>query len=147
MIATEGHDGMLDTSPGAEPVYVQLARLLRDQIIAGALAVGDALPSEPRLAQEHGVNRLTATSAVRLLRQEGLVATRKGLGTYVIAAPPRVTVELGTGDAVQARMPTPAERSAYPNVAPGVPVIVIIRAGGATEVRSAAGLTCHVTPG
>jgi GntR family transcriptional regulator len=65
------------------PVYVQLADLLRAQIESGKLAPNRPIPSEMALQQEHGVARGTARRAVALLRDEGLVVTVKGRGTYV----------------------------------------------------------------
>ena len=40
-----------------EPVYRQLARILREQIQAGQLLPGAALPSEASLSQNFGVGR------------------------------------------------------------------------------------------
>jgi len=40
-----------------EPVYRQLARILREQIQAGHLLPGAALPSEASLSQNFGVGR------------------------------------------------------------------------------------------
>jgi DNA-binding GntR family transcriptional regulator len=65
------------------PLKVQLANELRAQIESGALAKGQALPSESYLQQEHGVARGTVREAVKLLRAEGLVITIQGRGTYV----------------------------------------------------------------
>lgn len=66
-----------------EPVYVQLAAILRAQIESGELAPRRALPSESYLMQRYGIARETARKAVRLLRSEGLVFTVKGRGSYV----------------------------------------------------------------
>jgi DNA-binding GntR family transcriptional regulator len=68
---------------GEDALYQQLASLLRDQITSGALHPGDWLPSESRLEQEHGVSRGTVRAALKLLAQEGMVATRSGRGTFV----------------------------------------------------------------
>lgn len=65
------------------PVYRQLADLLRDAISSGALAEGKPLPSESTLMGEHDVSRDTVRKAVRLLRDEGLVITVQGKGSYV----------------------------------------------------------------
>lgn len=65
------------------PVYRQLADLLREAIDSGALAEGRPLPSESALMGEHGVSRDTVRKAVRLLRDEGLVVTVQGKGSYV----------------------------------------------------------------
>ncbi|WP_281179081.1 MULTISPECIES: winged helix-turn-helix domain-containing protein [Actinoplanes] len=65
------------------PLYVQLADLLAGMIERGELAEGASLPSESYLQQEHGLARGTVRSAVRLLRERGLVTTAPQRGTYV----------------------------------------------------------------
>ncbi|TDC55677.1 GntR family transcriptional regulator [Actinomadura sp. KC345] len=56
------------------------------------LDVGDALPSERRLADELGVSRPTLRQAIDGLVAEGLLDRRHGSGTYV--AEPRIAVPL-----------------------------------------------------
>ncbi|RLP84410.1 GntR family transcriptional regulator [Micromonospora sp. BL4] len=65
------------------PFYVQLADLLAKQIESGKLKPRQPLPSETQLQQEYGVARGTVRSAVRLLRERGMVVTFTGRGTYV----------------------------------------------------------------
>lgn len=65
------------------PVYRQLANLLRESIASGKLAPGKPLPSESTLMGEHGVSRDTVRKAVGILRDEGLVVTVQGKGSYV----------------------------------------------------------------
>jgi GntR family transcriptional regulator len=71
-----------------EPIYKQLAAIFRAKIKSGELKPGDQLPSEPRLVQEYGVARDTARAAIRMLRDEKLVITLPGRGTFV---PPKKT--------------------------------------------------------
>jgi DNA-binding FadR family transcriptional regulator len=52
-------------------------------ILGGHLAVGDRLPSERQLASRFGVSRPTVREALGVLEARGLVATRKGSGTFV----------------------------------------------------------------
>ena len=61
----------------------RLYLLLRDQISSGRLAAGARLSSEPALAAEHGVSRVTVRRALELLASEGLVLRRAGSGTFV----------------------------------------------------------------
>jgi GntR family transcriptional regulator len=68
----------------AEPVYRQLADILREQIETGELPPGTLVPSEATLQQEHGIARDTVRAAIRLLRDEGLVVTTPGKGTFVV---------------------------------------------------------------
>jgi DNA-binding GntR family transcriptional regulator len=71
----------------SEPLYVQLARLLKDDIISGAFPVGAQLPTEEDFCKQFSVSRHTVREALRQLREENLVSSRKKAGTIVI--PPR----------------------------------------------------------
>jgi GntR family transcriptional regulator len=69
-----------------EPVYAQLAAILRGQIQRGELVPRQPLPSETYLVQHYGVSRGTARRAVAVLRDEGLVRTIAQRGSYVVLA-------------------------------------------------------------
>ena len=70
----------------ATPVYVQLADILRARIESGQLIPDRPVPSESQLQQEFGVARGTARKAIAVLREQGLVVTVKGRGSYVSPA-------------------------------------------------------------
>jgi DNA-binding GntR family transcriptional regulator len=65
------------------PVYRQVATILRGRIESGELAPDRPVPSEAQLVQEYGIARGTARRAIEVLRDEGLVVTVPGRGTYV----------------------------------------------------------------
>ena len=67
----------------ATPVYVQVADILRARIESGQLLPDRPVPSESQLEQEFGIARGTARKAIALLREQGLVVTVKGRGSYV----------------------------------------------------------------
>jgi GntR family transcriptional regulator len=69
-------------------------RAVRRRLLAmlDDLDVGDALPSERRLAEELGVSRPTLRAAIDELAGQGLLDRRHGSGTYV--AEPRIAVAL-----------------------------------------------------
>lgn len=67
----------------ATPVYVQVADVLRSRIEAGQLLPDRPVPSQTQLQQEFGVARGAARKAIALLRDQGLVVTVKGRGSYV----------------------------------------------------------------
>ena len=66
--------------------YVELADTLRDRIVSGARG---ALASEAELGREYGVSRVTVRRALELLRDEGLVSVRRGVGWFVAVDPVR----------------------------------------------------------
>ena len=69
------------------PLYLQVANVLKEEIVSGVHALGSLLPTEEGLCKRFSVSRYTVREALRLLREDGLVSSRKGAGTVVI--PPR----------------------------------------------------------
>lgn len=66
-----------------EPIYRQLAAIIRGQIVRVELQPRDPIPSEKQLQQEHGVARETVRHAIALLRDEGYVYTLPQRGSFV----------------------------------------------------------------
>jgi DNA-binding GntR family transcriptional regulator len=64
-----------------EPLYQQLAEVLREQIRSGQLR--GRLPSVRTLQQDYGVAQGTAERALAVLRDEGLFVSVVGLGHFV----------------------------------------------------------------
>lgn len=67
----------------ARPPFQQVAAVLKAAIVTGKLQPGDRLPSYTELATQYGVAVMTAQKAVGVLRDEGLVISRQGKGSYV----------------------------------------------------------------
>ena len=66
--------------------YLDVADGLRTQIAAGLVG---ALPSEADIGETHGVSRVTVRRALELLRDEGLITSRRGAGWFVATDPVR----------------------------------------------------------
>lgn len=64
-----------------------ITEALRDDLAAGRWLPGNRLPSEAELALRFGVNRHTVREALLRLSADGLVQSRRGAGTFVLAAP------------------------------------------------------------
>ncbi|MGH3641657.1 MAG: GntR family transcriptional regulator, partial [Mycobacterium sp.] len=63
--------------------------VLHDEIGRGALATGDALPTEQSLCDQFGVSRITVRRALADLADAGLIERRHGIGSFVTDhAPP-----------------------------------------------------------
>ncbi len=82
------------------PLYHQLAELLAAKIRGGDYPPGTRIPSEHKLAAVFGIGRPTARQAIDVLVRKGLVARRRGSGTYV--REPRQEVELFSLDGTSA---------------------------------------------
>ena len=46
------------------PIYSQLEKLIKDKILSGEYKFGEAIPSERKLAETYGINRMTVRSAI-----------------------------------------------------------------------------------
>ena len=69
----------------ADPMYRQIADDLRRQIEDGELAPGSQLPTELELREKYNASRNTIRDAIKWLITRGLVETRPGQGTFVVA--------------------------------------------------------------
>lgn len=56
----------------------QIADAIRNAIVDGRLLVGDRLPSEAELADQHGVSRATVREALKRLAAQSLIRTERG---------------------------------------------------------------------
>ncbi len=57
--------------------------LLKERITSGAFQPGHRLPSEPHLAETHGLSRVTIRRALDGLARDGLIIRQAGSGTFV----------------------------------------------------------------
>jgi DNA-binding GntR family transcriptional regulator len=65
-------------------LHRQLADLLRDRIQRGEIGPGERLPTEAELNADFGLSTPTIRKAIKTLKDEGLVQTRAGMGTFVL---------------------------------------------------------------
>lgn len=65
------------------PLYLQLARSLREHINSGAIDPGSALPSERELSEMAGLSRVTIRKGIEQLIDEGVLVRKQGSGTFV----------------------------------------------------------------
>jgi len=79
----------MDSSPYT-PSYVVIAEHFREKIKRGELARGDKLPSEREICEQWNVSGITARAAITILRNEGLVQSVRGKGTFVRKETPLV---------------------------------------------------------
>lgn len=73
----------LHPAESAKPKYEQLKNFVLAELNSGRLKPGDALPSEPKLANSLQVARNTIRQALSVLEQEGFIERVKGQGTFV----------------------------------------------------------------
>lgn len=74
---------MVDDLGAKAPKYQRIASALRTDIREGTYGPGDRLPAETALMERFKVSLPTLRQAIGLLRAEGLVESRHGIGTFV----------------------------------------------------------------
>ncbi|MFR9723573.1 GntR family transcriptional regulator [Streptomyces sp. MS19] len=65
------------------PAFQQVSSALRADILTGKYAAGEQIPSGPELMRRYEVAKATVARALDVLRDEGLIVTRKGKGSFV----------------------------------------------------------------
>ena len=75
-------DIILSNSSG-KPIYEQIADQVKEQILAGALSAGDALPSMRVLAKELRISVITTKRAYEELERDGFLDNVPGKGCFV----------------------------------------------------------------
>jgi DNA-binding GntR family transcriptional regulator len=62
---------------------VQVTALVRERIVSGELPPGAMVPSIVQIHQEYGIAKTTARKVLAALREEGLIVTTPGWGSFV----------------------------------------------------------------
>lgn len=71
------------SNTSGQPIYDQIYTQIKNQIISGALAAGDALPSIRALAKDLRISVITTKRAYDELETEGFLYTVAGKGCFV----------------------------------------------------------------
>ena len=69
---------------------------LTTKIQNGVYRPGEKLPTEPEVMAQLGVSRTVVREAMSRLQASGLVETRHGIGTFVLASHARMDLDTGT---------------------------------------------------
>lgn len=75
---------MIIDREGPVPPYRQIADDLRRQIEDGTIPPGRRIPSTVEMEQRYNVARDTLRKATKVLKDEGLVESVRGMGLYVV---------------------------------------------------------------
>ncbi|MDD3138984.1 MAG: GntR family transcriptional regulator [Lachnospiraceae bacterium] len=66
-----------------QPLYRQLMEELKEQIHNGIYKVGDQIPTEPELANQYEISRITVRKTIKELCEQGYLVKQQGKGTFV----------------------------------------------------------------
>jgi GntR family transcriptional regulator len=69
------------------PLHAQLERAIKLAVIGGGLKIGDRLPTVRQMAVDLRINANTVARVYAELERQGILATRRGVGTFVQALP------------------------------------------------------------
>lgn len=125
--------GWTDSAHGTLPQ--RLAYGLRCAIASGLLGDGTRLPPERSLARELAVSRATVTTALDLLRDDGLVSSRQGSGTVVHGTPQRsvggsrIAGHFGVAAGIDLAVGNPSDPSHLPPISIDVAELTCARIG------------------
>ena len=75
-------DIILSNASG-KPIYEQITDQVKEQIMSGALAAGEALPSMRLLAKELRISVITTKRAYEALERDGFLENVPGKGCFV----------------------------------------------------------------
>ena len=87
MTNLEGMNPAKSARPDRRPPYQHAADAIRDDIRAGRLKPGEQLPSLRELQERFNIANMTMRAALNLLREEGLIYTIQGRGSFVADVP------------------------------------------------------------
>lgn len=73
----------MDYGKATEPKYIQVANIIRQDILDGTWRNGDALPPEKVLCTRFNIARGTMRQALQLLEAEGYLLREQGRGTFI----------------------------------------------------------------
>ena len=74
---------MRGTLDDRSPIYLQIARMLEDDILRESFHEEEQVPSTNELAREYNLNPATAAKGIDLLVSEGILYKRRGIGMFV----------------------------------------------------------------
>lgn len=81
----------------SDPLHLQIARHIRNDIAAGVLRSGEVLPSSRELAEEWSVSVFAISEAMKTLAAEGLVVSKSRARRAVQATQPNEDDEVRLG--------------------------------------------------
>jgi len=113
---------MADLLSSNVPLYHQIAQVLRHRIESGELSANGKLATEQALCNEFGVSRTTVRHALSYLKQEGLLSSRRGVGTQPVDTPFRKKYIRSSGDPLHAAVPSKPRIVSLGTVVPPEPV-------------------------
>ena len=74
---------VLLSNASPDPIYTQISKQIRAQVLSGDLSPGDPLPSIRKLAADLQISVITTKRAYEELERDGFIDTLVGKGSFV----------------------------------------------------------------
>ncbi|MFB4212484.1 GntR family transcriptional regulator [Shouchella sp. JSM 1781072] len=74
---------ILLSNASQDPIYIQIKKQIKQNILKGALIEGEPLPSMRKLAKELQISVITTKRAYEELEREGFIISYVGKGSFV----------------------------------------------------------------
>ncbi|MBW2278966.1 MAG: GntR family transcriptional regulator [Deltaproteobacteria bacterium] len=84
---------VLLSNASRDPIYTQISKQIRAQILSGDLPPGDPLPSIRKLAADLQISVITTKRAYEELERDGFIDTIVGKGSFVAEQNPELLRE------------------------------------------------------
>ncbi len=83
------HSGFKDN----EMIYVQIAKMIEDDILRGILNEEEQVPSTNELSKHLHINPATAAKGINLLVEENILYKKRGIGMFVSKNSKKIIIE------------------------------------------------------
>jgi GntR family transcriptional regulator len=117
------------------PLYHQIALALRSRVGSGGIGANGDLATEHELCAEFGVSRSTVRQALGMLKQDGLLQSRRGVGTRLVAHTPAQRFSSSVGDPLHAGLGTVVRVVAIDHVEPTAEIRAFLKPDDRGVVR------------
>lgn len=66
------------------PIYIQIAKSIKEKIALGQMKPGDKVPSIREIASMYKVNPNTVQRSTQILEEENIIYSKRGIGSFVV---------------------------------------------------------------
>lgn len=74
---------MSNAFDSTKPIFLQVRKLIEDQIVNDQLKEGDQAPSTNQLVSFYKINHATVSKGINQLVEEGILYKKRGIGMFV----------------------------------------------------------------
>ncbi len=93
-----------------KPIYLQIADVISNRILAGDLKGGDRIPSVREYGADMGVNPNTMMRSYETLTDDGIIYNKRGIGYFVADDAKETVLAAQRKDFIEKEVPAIRER-------------------------------------